>query len=101
MDTEFFPYKRQCLQGLGYLPLLCGGGKHKAVDNQIGAVDPVAFGDGNDPFRNGQTLFGKKRYPFSSMVRHRTTPPYFFTIGKTASMTSLLPLTELISGLPL
>ena len=37
----------------------------------------------------------------SSNVRPITTPPYFFTIGKMASMTSSFPLTELISGFPL
>ena len=39
--------------------------------------------------------------PFSSKAKPMTTPPYFFTTGKTASMVSSFPLTELISGFPL
>ena len=39
--------------------------------------------------------------PASSRVSPTTTPPYFFTRGKTWSMDSCLPLTELIIGLPL
>ena len=39
--------------------------------------------------------------PSSSRVRPTTTPPYFFTSGKTWSMDSCLPLTELIMGFPL
>ena len=39
--------------------------------------------------------------PLSSKVKAITAPPYFLTRGKTASMTSCLPLTEFTSGLPL
>ena len=39
--------------------------------------------------------------PSSSNVRATTTPPYFLTNGKIASMLSCFPLTELISALPL
>ena len=39
--------------------------------------------------------------PSSSSVRATRTPPYFCTSGKTASMTSCLPFTELIIAFPL
>ena len=39
--------------------------------------------------------------PPSSSVSAITAPPYFFTRGNTASITSFLPFTEFTSGLPL
>ena len=39
--------------------------------------------------------------PDSSRVSATATPPYFLTSGKTASMLSRLPLTELTMALPL
>ena len=39
--------------------------------------------------------------PFSSIQRQTIHPPYFFTRGKTLSITSCLPFTEFIKAFPL